>query len=142
MPDTILIGNTSREVILHPCPHPITVEDIWLVAIIGIIIIVGLWIIGYYVSKSVTSVQDAKLKELNSRQAHELAKIEKEAEKKHAIDAFNAEQTNKKREWLSEADRIKNDEDRLNLRLKEAQINEKIKNIGKNDDSLKAQIQS
>lgn len=155
-PDTISVTTTPREVILHSCPTSTTIEDIWLAIIIGIIIISGLWIIGHYVYKSVASIQNAKFKEQESRQQHELAKQNNEAEIKAKADEFIANQTKEQRKWISAADQIKNEENQIkneaqrlkieigrqDLRLREAEINDKIRKLDKNDDSAKEQIKS
>lgn len=151
LPDTINITTTPREVILHSCPTSTTIEDIWLAIVIGVIIISGLWIIGHYVCKSVSSIQNAKFKELESRQQHELAKQNKDAEIKTKTDEFIANQTKEQRNWISAADKIKNEGDQIkndaqrlknqrerqDLRLREAEINNKIRHMEKKDDSPK-----
>ena len=141
-PDTITIATTPTEASFHFCQTSTTVEDIWQAVVIGIIVISNLWIIGHYVCKSVSSVQHAKLKELEYRQHHELAKIDKEEKIRAATNEFNAKQTKEQREWLSEADRIKFAAQRYDLRLKEAEINKKIMEIEKNADSSNEHIKS
>lgn len=128
----------------HICPGATTCEDICLAAIIGLIVIICLWIIGHYVSKSIASVQQIKIQEQKSRQDHELAKLDKEAEIRMAADVFHDQQTVKQREWISEADRIKYEEERLMLSLKKAEVNHEISKLAsgnakeKNDSTHEA----
>lgn len=88
--DTIAITTTPREVILHSCPSATTVEDIWLAETIGLIVIGGLLIIGYYGCKIVSSVQKAKAEELKSRQSYELNKLDKEGHWKENKDRYDS----------------------------------------------------
>ncbi|MDE6277443.1 MAG: hypothetical protein K2M06_04965 [Muribaculaceae bacterium] len=90
VPDTIALATTPKEVIFHSCPSSTTIEDICLAAIIGLIIIGGLLIIGYFGSKIVSSVQNAKERELRARQAHELAKLQHESGRKEEKDRYDS----------------------------------------------------
>ncbi len=101
--DTITIATTPIEVPFHSCTTSTTVEDIWQAVVIGAVVILSLWIIGHYACKSVSSVQSSKLKELESRQNHELARIDLEAKIKAATNEFNAKQTKEQREWKNKS---------------------------------------
>lgn len=130
LPDTISVVATPKEVIFLSCQSPTSSEDILLALTVGIIVLVGIAIIGHYICQSIATTQQNKLNEQKSRQTHELAKLEKEAAIKASANEFNAKQTEKQRDWLSEADKIKNDIERLNVRLKEAEVNAKISELG------------
>lgn len=142
LPDTIAIATTPQGVIVHSCPVATSKEDILLVLTIGVIILVGLAIIGHYVCKCVAVAQLNKFNELESRQAHEINKLNKEAEIKTAAIQFNAQQTKEQREWISEADRLKNAAERLNIRLKEAEIDNQISKIKGGEILEKVQVKS
>lgn len=142
LPDTITIATTPKEVIFHTCPVSTTWNDIFFAIAIGLIVLAGLAIIGRYVSKSIIAVSEARRLELNSRQAHELAKLCKEAEIKEVASLFNAEQTRQQREWLSEADRLKNDMERQNVRFKEAETDVKISELEKKKTQNQENTQS
>lgn len=124
--DTLTILTTPKEVISNSCPAATTSEDIYLALVIGVTIIVGLAIVGRYTYKSIASVQQAKLNELEKRQTHELAKLDKEATIKTAATELNAQNTAN-----SAADKLKNKEKELELKLKEARINLEIAELGK-----------
>lgn len=142
LPDTIAIATTPKEVIFHSCSVATTWNDIFFAIAIGLIVLAGLAIIGRYISKSITAVNEARRLELDSRQAHELAKLCKEADIKAAASLFNAEQTKQQREWLSEADRLKNDMERQNVRFKEAETDAKISELGKKKSPNQENTQS
>lgn len=131
LPDTIVINATPKEVILHSCPVATSNEDILFALTIGLIILAGLAIIGHYVCKGIATTQLNKFNELKSRQDHEIAKLDKEAEIKTAVNQFNAKQTKEQREWLSDADKLRNEIEKQNVRLKEAEVNDKISELEK-----------
>lgn len=140
--DTIAIATAPKEVIFHSCPVATSKEDIFLALAIGVIILVGLTIIGHYVCKGLSATQLNSLNELKSRQEHEIAKLNKEAEIKTATIQFNAKQTKEQREWLSEADQLKNDIERQNVRLKEAETDAKISKLKREKSTEIEQIES
>lgn len=139
LPDTISIVTTPKEVIFHSCQVATTNNDIFLTIVIGLTVLAGLAIIGHYVCKGIATTQFNKSKELESRQAHEISKLTKEAEIKAAANQFNAEQTKKQREWISESDKLKNDIERQNVRLKEAEVSAEISKLERNNDSVQEQ---
>lgn len=142
LPDTIAIVATPKEVVFHSCPMATTDNDIFLAIVIGLIVLIGLAIIGHYVCKGIATSQSNKINELKSRQEHEIFKLTKEAEIKTAANQFNAEQTNKQREWISESDKLKNDIERQNVRLKEAEVSAEISKLEKNSSSKQDNTQS
>lgn len=83
-----------------------------------------------------------KLNELKSRQGHEISKLIKEAEIKASANQFNAEQTKKQREWVSEADKLKNELERQNIRVKEAEVDKRISDLKKENPTKQKNIQS
>lgn len=129
LPDTIALATHPKEVIFHSCPVATTNNDIFLVIVIGVIVLAGLAIIGHYVCKGIATTQQSKYNELESRQNHEITKLNTEAEIKTAANEFNAKQTKEQREWLSEADQLKNDIERQNVRLKEAEVSAEISKL-------------
>lgn len=142
LPDTISIVTTPKEVVLHSCPVATTNNDIFLTIVISLIVLAGLAIIGRYVCKGIATTQLNKFNELESRQAHEISKLTKEAEIKAAANQFNAEQVKKQREWISEADKLKYDIERQNVRLKEAEVSAEISKLERNNYSEQEQENS
>lgn len=142
LPDTISIVATSKEVVWHSCPDTITNNDICFAIIICIAVLIGITIIGHYVCKGIATTQLNKLNELKSRQGHEISKLIKEAEIKASANQFNAEQTKKQREWVSEADKLKNELERQNIRVKEAEVDKRISDLKKENPTKQKDIQS
>jgi len=99
IPDTISIATKAYVADTNVCVAQTTVNDVYITLTICFTILASLLMVGHYLCQGVKSSQETRKEELRINNAHELAKIEKEADIRGKESEFDAKQRETKRKW-------------------------------------------